>query len=243
MTSHLSEILVNPVNVLGPGIFLVWLFASATLFLWLDRRSVLVLDREARKYGLRHSIHQTVWSGKRPDYFDMDLYLGKPDNIDAVVEWFDQVVEKLRLEGIAIDRLAFIEKTEGPVGALTLKDLLSWRTRIPAVTLRLRRRGPAFKIKAVDNPVYEGVSSSQQDGNEKAKGVFYSHNHEEKILLISDVVTTGTTIKNAAKMVEDERGKIVAVAALYDREEDEKEIGSIRLITMTTASRLDRVMS
>ena len=66
--------------------------------------------------------------------------LSTPDDIESVVERYLNVIHSAISEFYPIHRLAFIEKDSGPVGALTLKDLLIVRTRIPGVIIRVQRR-------------------------------------------------------------------------------------------------------
>lgn len=230
----MGQELMDPSVYIGPAILALFLPLMIGFLLRLERRATERLDQKALECGLRTSVHHTVWNGLKPDYFDTDLFLSKPQNIGAVVDWFQDVSEQERAQGVAIDRLAFIEKTEGPVGALTLRDLLSWRTGISSVILRPRRRGPAYKFKFLR----QGPQGEEPPADSKAS--FCSRGQPEQILLVSDVITTGTTIKNAISMIEKGGGSVVGVAVLYDREErDRAALGDIRLLAMTTAGRLE----
>src|SRR6266849_4925029 len=107
---------------------------------------------------VRKSTHELVHAGGETTYyFDTDVLLGRPASIAVITDWLVRVVEDTRRVYGPLDRLCFVEKREGPVGALTLKDLLSLQTGIPAITVRLRSDIPNSVLKIKGAPA-EGAS-------------------------------------------------------------------------------------
>src|SRR5258708_32981879 len=123
-----------------------------------------------------------------------------------VTDWLVRVVEDTRREYGPLDRLCFVEKREGPVGTLTLKDLLSLQTGIPAITVRLRSDIPNSVLKIKGTPA-EGASGCNV------------LRPRERVLLVSDVATSGDTVLDAIKIVRDAGGMVSVAAVLFDREE------------------------
>lgn len=99
------------------------------------------------------------------------------------------------------------ENQRGYNQALILADRLSDLSEIKVYTdliYRIKKRKPQAKL-----------DFKQRIKN--IKGVFevnYSHENKETVLLIDDVVTSGSTVKEAKKMLEAAGHKVVGVAAL-----------------------------
>lgn len=225
----------------------VVLLVTAPFLLWFvltQRRRDQRVVAGFRKYGLWRSTHPLIHAGNAPDYFDSDIYLGDLENLEEVVVWFKAELDRQRQLSGRVDRLTFIEKDSGgPVGALTLKDLLSLETKIPSAIVRLGRKGPALKIKMV----HPQVASSSPGDFKTIEPDFSVNGEPERVVIVSDVATTGTTILNTAKQIEEAGGKVEAAFVLYDREEaasgdpaltaEEKlKRHQIRLVSMLRAS-------
>jgi orotate phosphoribosyltransferase len=188
------------------AVILTPLAAGVLYYLWIRQRETNEMLKAVREVALKSSEYEAVHAGRIPDYFDADLFLCDPKQIEGVVRWFKEELERQRELGVTIDRLAFIEKREGPVGALTLKDLLSLETRVPTAILRPRRKGPAPRIK--------GLSWNRQPLIR-----FDRDGRSERVAIVSDVGTTGTTILEAVDMVEAAGGRVEVALVLYDRTE------------------------
>jgi hypothetical protein len=154
--------------------------------------------------------------------FDSSHYLEDPDNIDMVSEWFQNEINKQGLSG-SVERLIFIQKKEESVETLTLKALLSSKVHTPSSLIQLWRPESASPVK----------------------------HRAERIVLVNDLIYTGTAIKEAIDKVKNAGGKIEAVFVLYDQEREVKinnhfEIPSqklsqekgIKLSAMFTASQI-----
>jgi orotate phosphoribosyltransferase len=206
----------NLLRIFAPEVFiaplLLILAAGTAGLIWAilqreeTRRMVRRRSQEAMS-GILQSSHDKVHAGGETDYyFDADVFLGEPANVAKISYWLRGIVDKMQHEYGRFSRLCFIDKAEGPVGAITLKDLLSWQTSIPAVTVRLRGDIPApmLRIKGKPAPDARGINALQAG---------------ERILLVSDVATSGRTIIDAAKILQEAGGIVPVAVVLFDREE------------------------
>jgi orotate phosphoribosyltransferase len=128
-------------------------------------------------------------------YFDIDVPATDPGLTAQLCDWYAGTVRTIEREsGVAIRRLAFIEKDSGPVGAILLTSLLVRETGIPAVVVRNRRRLPvnAFKEKL---PFQSG----------------------DAIVVISDVATSGTGIRQAIEKLWARGATVPAAIVLVNR--------------------------
>ena len=222
LANLMKSLLLDMTTVLAP------LSAAMLCYLWLRQKDTDEMLKAVQNIGLHFSRYESVYAGPLQDFFDADLFLGDPKHLDRVVRWFKEELETQRELGITIDRLAFIEKREGPVGALTLKDLLSHETGVPVAILRPRRRGPAPRIK--------GLSRDSQPLSRFDEGGVQEH-----VAILSDTGTTGTTILEAVDMVEKAGGKVDVAFVLYDRAEGASEAlkaHSVRLLAMAGPEQL-----
>src|SRR5438132_2635900 len=165
--------------------------AALLLFLYFRYRAQTNMMVAVVRSGVWCSTHPKVHSGVTRYYFDSDLFLSEPANLGVVLQWFKEELQHERTISGPIDRLAFIEKQEGPVGAITLKDLLSWHTKTASAVVRPGRKGPALRIKFV----HDGLTRLAKGGEGHVRGgrVFCRGGSTERIVLVSDVDTTGAT--------------------------------------------------
>jgi hypothetical protein len=213
MFRDLVSAISDPDLYISVAIVLMLLTAAMFWFMWFQQRKLAVNLKDFVRYGLWSSNHQTVHAGSTGQYFDADLFLGQPKNIGTTLIWFKEELQRqIKLSG-KIDRLAFIEKEEGPVGALTLKDLLSWETKVPAAIVRPGRKGPALRIKVV----HESDALEPRKDYKQISQSLKTNGEGERVVLVSDVTTTGTTILDAVKLIEDAGGQVEAAFVLYDR--------------------------
>jgi hypothetical protein len=220
---------------------------SLVIFMFFRYRAQTNIIFNVFKHGIWCSTHERVHSGPTRDYFDADLFLSEPDNIDSVLKWFLEEFNAEHARSGRIDRMVFVERPDGPVGALSLKDLFSLRTKTPSAVVRPKRKGPALRVKFVnDGLVTPGIGS---------QNLFKHKGCSENIVLVSDVATTGTSIEIAAKMVRQYGGSVRDAFVLYDGEEknsgpsgplptaEEKlRAQGISLASMFKASELNRAM-
>lgn len=124
--------------------------------------------------GFSFSRYKLVSGGQVKNYFDLDKVLSDPEKIDLICDSYIELINNVN-EKIKFDKLAFIETFSGPVGALTSKDLIVSKTRIPALVVRPEKRVLVAAIK--------GKISS----------------NDETAVIVSDLTTTGSGIIRAAK--------------------------------------------
>lgn len=150
----------------------------------------LLIDQEDQEgYALTSGGHSNF-------YVDLDYILSDPSNVERVVDQYTLKIRELQRKGIHIDRLAFIEKDSGPIGGLSLKDLLIMQTKIPAIIVRVQRRILSASIK--------GYPPLQ---------------HGEQILIVSDIATSGAAILKAARIIWHFEAKVPHVLVFFDRQQ------------------------
>lgn len=170
---------------------------GGTVDSWLDREFNLAYT---------HSIYATVNTKDTKDYFNADAFLGAPESIGGVTAWFTSKINALQKSHGKFDRIAFLEKREGPVGVLSLKDMISASTGIPAIIVRVGMDYTHPLLKIV------GKSAIHHESSKVLK-------KDEKVLVISDVLTTGGTVLEAIGILRDCGVDIKESLFLFDREE------------------------
>ena len=177
--------------------------AFASVMEWREEASLTL----SMKRGLHHCVYGLVHGGTSEDYYDLDEALADPEVGRLIARKYQAIIEQLIEEVGPIDKLLFIEKRAGPVGAITLKDALTHRTGIPAITVRTRRRVQAGMVKG---PFSRG----------------------ERAILITDVLTSGRTILEPIQKIQ-QLGLLQVVAVvgfLLRRREVEAELASKRVV-------------
>lgn len=143
----------------------------------------------------KEAIHQSDWWLVHGDmskyYYDLDTELQPKYNNRLLSKWYINIIKKLQKE-LNVKKLVFVEKDAGPIGALSLKDLIFSRTGIPTVEVRTRRRVYCAAIKG----------KLQQGDN---------------VIIVTDVVTTGGTVNKIAEILKFWNVNIVGVVAAFNR--------------------------
>ena len=146
----------------------------------------------------------TMTAGSPASFFlDADeVYLGRDDVFQTSdgraqrAHWVTRLAAHIarQVVGHSISRLAFIEKVDsGPVGMLTWMSLLVQQTGIDACIVRPRKRLLLSSVKG--RPVQRG----------------------ERLMIVTDVATTGLTISLAARRIRLLGGIVPLAYVLYDR--------------------------
>jgi hypothetical protein len=182
-----------------------------------SNKSEAVLDflRSARR-----STYTTV-AGRPSNYFtDLDEYfLGHlsgdtfdPDIAQARRRWLQESVAGEILSHArtqSVSRLVFVEKQDaGPIGMLSVMNLILHATGLDACVLRPRKRLLVSSVKG--RPILAG----------------------ERMMIVSDVATTGSTILHVARRVRELGGVPVAAYVLHDRGEGALEALSMEGINL-----------
>lgn len=158
--------------------------------------------------GWRSSWWHLVSGGSTANYFDLDYYLENPKSRRFAVNIYTKLINKAIDEIGNIDRLAFIEREVGPLGAIQLKEDLVSKTGLPAVIVRPKKRLTRASIKG-SNLVLN-----------------------EKILIVNDVVTTGRGILKAKNKLEQFGLKVPGAVVFLSRESKENQQTELRGIKL-----------
>lgn len=143
--------------------------------------------------GLSHSRWALVGGGESSVYYDLDKALANPSSAPGIAASYEEMVDDLAREAAPIHKLAFIDKSRGPVGAITLKDLLVKRTGLPAIIVRPRRRLIAATVKG-------------------------SATRGERVIVVSDVATSGGTVLEAVDKLERHGLSVAGVVVFLARD-------------------------
>ena len=112
--------------------------------------------------------------------------------------------------GLGLDRLAFRAWTPQAVGGLTLgADPVAY-----ALALTARRRGLPLDAFTVRKQVKEHGTAK------RIEGCFQPGMH---VVVVEDVLTTGSSARDAINAVESEGGQVLGVMAVVDRQEGGRE--------------------
>lgn len=157
-----------------------------------------------RKYPvLIHKNFCLFHAGERgDDYFDIDRLTCNPSIQKNLIDRFKEKIDALEGEGMRYDKIAFIDKEMGPTGAIVLASALSQILEKEIIILRLQKnlRFDHVKVK----------------GWIKTRGE-YPLKPNESVLLIDDVITTGTTQKKAIELVERFGAEVTGIVCAFVR--------------------------
>lgn len=131
-------------------------------------------------------------------YIDFDHMTIDPFQTEHIVEAYVMEIYKIIRE-YPVDFLAFIEKSDGgTVGAIRLAAAISIPTRIPSITIRLRKEIYSEKLKIP---------------------IDIHHRKNLKFILLTDHSTTGAEVKRAIKAIQSNGAIVTDVIAYSVREE------------------------
>lgn len=158
-------------NLLAAFVFAVVAAVLASLVMTVRER---VITRAAR----RASQYQYTSGERASEFFDLDTMVAVPEGAGLAIGWYCDQIGRLRKElPGGIDKLVFIEKDSGPVGAITLAGAIVERTGIPSLIIRPRRRILAASFKAPFRP--------------------WALRNDDTLVVVSDVATSGRGIRSA----------------------------------------------
>lgn len=157
--------------------------------------------------------------GMGVDYVDVDTILSDyGDRAQLVDDLVAEVHDEDAVDVDEYDAVAFLDKDYGPVGLLPYASEISNRLQLPAVTIRLsdRIRLDAMKVKGVNVLKGDGVNG-------------------DKVLIFDDVVTSGSTQREAIDIVENWGADVEGLVSVYARKpevlDDLKEEKGLRYAT------------
>jgi orotate phosphoribosyltransferase len=159
---------------------------------------------EKEKSELSHILHKIgaikfgtfkLASGRvSPYYIDLRVVPSFPDAFQRVINMYVKLLEK-DLGADSVDRIAGI-----PTAGIPFASVVAYLTKKPFTYIR-----PKMKLHGRERRI-EGVLMPG-----------------DKVLLIDDVVTTGMSLRKAAKAIRAEGGVVTDVLVILDREEGGKQ--------------------
>ena len=161
-------------------------------------------------------------------FFDIDKLLSKPSYVDTVSEYYTKEIKEVLRFG-KIEKLAFIEKDIGTVGALPLMSSIISKTSLDGFIIR----------------IWKDISIGKIKGSLNALPI-----NGEHIGIVTDVVTAGKGIEKALEGISTyarERGIEVETPyafALYHRGQVDKEVfekNEIDVRVILTHNELERI--
>ncbi len=153
-----------------------------------------------RKYDM---VSKSNWALARgmpsKHFFDIDKGTYAPDSIRFIASKYVEEIKEIRAKKPEIDRLAFIEKDFGTVGAIPLMSEIVSQTGIDATVIRLRKE----------------MSLVNQKGAKLTD--------KNSVVIVSDVLTSGESIEKTSQIIKSHGAKVPYVIVLYDREQGGKK--------------------
>jgi orotate phosphoribosyltransferase len=135
----------------------------------------------------------TLSSGKPSNEFiNIDEYMYNPQKSSELAKRISIKLKEILAYGDEFDKLAFIEKPDGTVGLITLLGSISIDIDMPCIIIRPKKR---LQMDTIKGKVSFG----------------------ERILIISDIATSGSTIFSAAEILRSRGGKTPYALVVLDR--------------------------
>lgn len=160
------------------------------------RSRVDPLCKMLRKYGVVSKSNWALARGIPSKYFfDIDKGAYSSECLRAISNRYARKIKEIREREPGIDRLAFIEKDFGTIGALLFMSSIVSRTGIDAIIIRLRKEISLGSVK--------GASRTSQNA----------------VIIVSDVLTSGEGIEKAAETIKEYGAKVPYAVVLFDREQ------------------------
>lgn len=183
---YILKIFLHPILWVPSVLIGILIFYIAVHVLKKQRTASLLIP------GIGQSSWITVGGKESTFYYDIDKSSSTLEGMQKTSAWYVDNIKEIQKRKI-VDRLAFIEREDGPVGAITKKDLISFMTHIPSFIVRPKRRILASAIK----------------GSESISG--------KKIVVISDVATTGHSIMRVVDIIKSHNAEVVGAVTILSR--------------------------
>lgn len=156
------------------------------------------------KRGLRNSWYYLQSGRPAHAYINMDVSMlgddydsdlaAQHERVEQIAEQFAVKIQEIEHEN-PFDRLVFIDKAgHGPVGMIALSGLLIWKLKKDAIFVR----------------PYRNTLRSTAKGRHVQPG--------ERLLIVSDVATTGETILKAARKLWESGAVVFGALVFFDQE-------------------------
>jgi orotate phosphoribosyltransferase len=188
MLLQILKIFFAPEVVIPP--LVIGLIIAPFLYRYLQRRRSQILVAP----GIGRSSWFTVSGSSSTIYYDIDKASSDLESLECINKWYIDNVQEIRNK-VQVDYLAFMEREDGPVGAITKKDKISSELCIPSFIVRPRRRIRASRLK--------GVRAEELCGR--------------KVVIISDVATTGRSVRRIVDILKEYDAQTVGVVTIVYR--------------------------
>jgi hypoxanthine phosphoribosyltransferase len=149
------------------------------------------------------------------DFFDIAKQTLSPKTSSDVVEIYMDLLGQIDKAGIKYNKLAFTDKTLGP---LMLSSQLIQKTQKEALIIKTRFpcdcRLCSTKLRVKSSCDMDETPVKEQD----------------RIVIVSDVLSTGGTIQKSIDIIQNYHGKVVAAVVIVDRQvflKDEKSVKEV----------------
>jgi len=194
-------------SVIGPAIAVTVVLGIILILSTIYKESQYSRASNIAFSGSTYRFTRGVKEGRTDLFFDLDTSNNNPSSLKYIVDWYATAISNLIQKHGQIDRVAFIEKDSGPVGAITLLSGVLQRINLPAIIVRVRKRLPQNSLKGI------------------------SGDNVKNVILVTDVFTSGGGIKIAIKKLRKNNINTKAVVFYINRSKEEyfkqveKEIG------------------
>jgi len=186
------ETLITPDAIIIP--IMVGVVAFWAMYCFLKQKRDRLIDQIVVAPGVDTCTFITVGGHQSHVFYDIDKLSGSLEYLEGIDKWYIDNVNEIRQKRGA-DYLAFIERQDGPVGAIVTKDKLSSALRIPSLIVRPKRRITASVLK--------GTSGDSTRG--------------KKIIIVTDVTTTGQAVDRVLEILEGFGAAVVGVVTIVNR--------------------------
>lgn len=139
------------------------------------------------------------------DFFDLSKLTLSPKTSGDIVKMYVDLLEEAKREGLDFNKLAFIERTIGP---MTIASQLSSEENLEIVVIRTKVPCSCklceTKLRAkgsIEPPLFKA----------------------DKVVIVTDVVTSGGTVLDAINIIKKAGAKVVAAIAILDRQTKVKD--------------------
>ena len=183
---YILKIFLEPTIILPTILMMIIIFFVMVRIIKKERTESLVYP------GISKSHWFTVGGTESKFYYDIDKGASSLEGIQRISNWYVDNIKELKKKK-KIDGLAFIEREDGPIGAITKKDLISFMTNISSFVVRPKRRIKASAIKGAEN--IQG----------------------KDIVVISDVATTGYSVEKVIDIIQTCNARVVAAITILNR--------------------------
>jgi len=137
------------------------------------------------------------------DFFDIDPLCNHPIARSKLINIYVDMVKQLQKDEVIFNKIVFVDKQgRGGVGPLVFASEIGGRLELETVIVR---SGTTCRCGVCSRLAIRGVSEKPLSS-------------EDKVVIITDVITAGSTVDDVLKIIQNEGAKAVGIIAFLDRE-------------------------